>query len=365
MHLISDQLAGILTGSHVTRLRAESWFAGDMIAEIPVASGSLGYDSSIAIPENLSITVPRVDRGVNYTPANDDDPLNRYGQLLRVEYGVDIEFGVTEYVPLGWFLIDTPRTEGDVVSVRANGLLHLIEEAGFVAPFEPTGNLTDVVRALVEPALTVEFTGLTDRAVPQGMAFEKDRLGGLFEVLDAWPAEAKVDENGTLQVFAPEDPDVIPATVWDLSDASDGTVMRWQGGGSRADTFNIVVARGEDSAGTRVQGVANDLDADSPLRIGGPFNPLPVPFEFFSPLLTTVDQCRTAARTILNRKRRTTFRTIECETIPNPGLQTGDAVSFSSASLNLSGVAIIDAFELPLIAGAGSMRLRLRVVSSG
>jgi hypothetical protein len=244
--------------------------------------------------------------------------------------------------------------------VRANGLLQLVEEADFVAPFQPDGTLVSTVRALVEPALTVQFTGLTDRSVPAGMQWDKDRLGALHEVLDAWPAAAEVTPEGELLVQPP--PSEPGISVWDLSDENDGTVTRWRGGSSRAGLFNVVVARGEDVNGEPVQGVVLDAAGSSPTRAQGPYNPLPVPHEFFSPLLTTVDQCRAAAATILERKQRTQARRLDVSTVPQYALQVGDTATVTGEEIGLAGaLAVIESLALPLTPGGGAMGLSLRV----
>ncbi len=55
----------------------------------------------------------------------------------------------------------------------------------------PSGTYTLTIRALVEPALTVEFgAGLVDGSVPVGMQWDDDRMGALSEVPRSRPARA-------------------------------------------------------------------------------------------------------------------------------------------------------------------------------
>ncbi|MGW6295176.1 DUF5047 domain-containing protein [Streptomyces sp. NPDC055058] len=330
---LTDQAAAVLGRSFVMEVRASSWRGGELLADdVPVADGSESRDRSLGVPERITLTVPRRDRGTVWDPGADPDhPLASYGQQLHIAYGVDVGKGDFEWIDRGWFLITDTTTDGDTVNVTAQGLLTLIEEARFVAPYQPAAGdtLASTVRGLVEPALTVVFDEtLVDRAVPLAMQWDEDRLGALNEVLDAWPAEAHVTEAGLLLVEPVTD---LATPVLALTDGQDGTVMRWQGATSRDGAFNAVVAQGEDAENNQIRGVAYDLT--SPYRIGGPYHALPVPYFYASPLLKTVAQCRQAAATRMTRLRRTADRRMEVRMVPHPGLQLGDTVTVNDGVL--------------------------------
>ena len=361
MLTLTADAASALARSWTMSVRVESWLADALLAEdVPVAAGSLEVDRTLRVPERVSLTVPRTTRdGASWDPAGKaDHPLAAYGQELRVSVGIGLANGVVETLQLGWFTIASSETDGDTVTVEAVGQLGLIDEARFVAPFQPTGTFTTTLRALVEPALTVDLTAApTDRAVPASMSWDEDRLGAVFELLDAWPAEARVDEAGVLVVTSATDPTVPVATV---TDGTGGTVVRWQGSTSRDGAVSVVVARGLAADGTQVQGAA--YDGTTALRYGGPFNPLPVPFFYFSPLLTTVAQCKAAARTVLARLRRQSSRRLAATVVPNPALQVGDLVSVTGNGL-VAAPCLVEALTLPLTPDGGPMTLGLRVVS--
>lgn len=354
---MSDEALAVVQGSHTMRIRAESWLGGDLIAaDIPIADGSEERDRSLAVPESVRLTVPREERGTSWEPVDPTHPLAAYGQQLRIDYGVDVG-GHTEWINRGWFLITTTETSDDTVTVNADGLLTLVDEAKFSAPFQPssTDTLESVVKALVEPALTLVVTSLVDRAVPQGMQWDTDRLGALREVVNTWPADMRVTEDGYLAIEPLADP---TTPVLALTDGVGGTVIRWQGNATRDGAFNVVVAQGEDSAGAQVQGAAYDRSAFSPFRIGGPFNPLPVPYFYQSPLLTTVAQCRAAAEATLLRLRRTASRQLVVTMVPHPGLVPGDLITVNGAGLT-GALAVIEKTSLPYSPGEMSMTVRL------
>lgn len=333
--------------SYTMRIRAESWLGDQLLGEVPVSDGSETRDRSLAVPEAVTLTVPRLDGGTSWEPVGRDHPLGSDGQRLRISLGIDLGNGETEWVERGWFLITDADTSDDTVTVTASGLLGLIDEAKFISPFEPTGTFSATLQALVEPALTVDLTAAPpDRTIPVGMQWDEDRLAGMHELLDAWPAVARVDENGVLVVTAAPTTFTSVAAITD--DPATGTVVKWQGKRSRDGSFNVVVARGQDPVfGTIIQGSAFDVNPDSPQRFGGPFNPLPVPFLFESPLLTTTDQCYFSARTILDRKRRTSARKLGAELVPHPGLVDGDVVTITGPEGVVNALGTIEQFTLP------------------
>jgi hypothetical protein len=252
------------------------------------------------------------------------------------------------------FLIHDSQVNGDTVNVNAVGLLQWIDEARLVSPFQPTGTLLSTLRDLIEPALTVAVDAtLVDRAVPAGINFDEDRLGAVNELLDAWPAVAQVDPAGYLLVT----PATLSATpVLTISSGAGGTIINATGSSTRDGAYNVVVARGTAADGGQVQGQAYDTYG-GPKTYGGPFNPLPVPFFFVSPLLTDVGECDEAAGTILARKRRESAREFTVEMVPHPAIQHGDVVTADGV------LCVVQGLQLPYRANGGSMLLTLKVLA--
>lgn len=356
---MSDAAAEAIQRGYVLHCRGSAWLAGELLAEdIPIDRGDEETDRSLRIPERVTIQVPRLDRGVSWDPTDDiGHPLAAYGQTIRIDLGVDLGRAGIEWLRRGEFLVGSNAVDGETVNVELVGLLQLVDEARFVSPFQPTGTFASTVRDLVEPALTVEIDGaLVDRAVPGALNWDEDRLDGLYELLDAWPADAYVRPDGVLYVTTAD------ATLGasSLTDGAGGTVLRYATGSSRDGGVSVVVARGQAADGSQVQGVAYDNLAGSPHRINGPFNPLPVPHFFFSPLLTTSAQCRASAQTILKRLRRTTSRMLTASLVPNPAMQAGDAIAVTSSTLTAAPT-VLEHLRLPYTADAGDASARLRL----
>lgn len=357
----SARFLAAMTGSYVLHTRVESWLGGVLLDDnVPVSEASEEVDRTLNVPERLSMTVPITDRGVNYDPTlNPEHPLAPYGQQLRVSVGVEIAPDLIEWVTRGWYLIQDAQVEGDTVTISGVGLMGLIEEARFVSPFQPSGTIVSTLRKLIEPALTVVVdSSLTDRSVPSGIAWDEDRLGAVAELLDGWPADGRVTSEGYLHVSEPVDASV---SVLTITDGSVGTLVDRTLKLSRDGAANVVVARGESSAGAVVQGVAYDLTG-GPQSYDGPFNPLPVPYFYSSPLLTTTAQANAAARTVLARLRRSSRQDLEIEAVPHYALESGDRITVQSDRLGIDQDAIVERLSLPLTAGGGAMKASVRSV---
>lgn len=360
MITLSTAAQSVVTRSHKRFLAVESWRGGTLLAtDIPVDKADEDTDRSLRVPERVTFSIPRRDRGVSWSPVGDDHPLAAKGQTLRVKLGVGLAYDTVEWFQRGVFLIQDSAAVDDTVTVNAVGLLTYIDEARLVSPFQPTGTLVSTLRALIEPALTVNVdAALVDRAVPATVNFDEDRLGAVMQLLDAWPADAYVDPGGFLQVTTAAQS---TTPVLALTDGVGGTIITASGSSTREGAANVVVARGTASDGGQLQGVAYDTTGGG-TSYGGVFNPLPVPRFFASPLLTTVDQCNAAAATMLARLRRNTGREFTISMVPHPGIQVGDVGSITTE--DFQGPCSVEVLKLPYLADGGDMSVTVRAVTS-
>lgn len=357
IQMSADALSVLLSGAQRHHVRIESWLDDQLLADdVPINAGGEECDRSQQVPERVSLTVPRTADGVNWSPDDDLHPLAANGQRLRVLLGVGLANGVVEWVQRGEFVVFSSEASGDTVSVQAYGLLWLVAEARLVSPYQPTGTLVSTLRGLIEPALTVDVdAALVDRGVPAGVNYDEDRLGAVLELLDAWPAAAQVQPEGYLLV----EPDTDP-TVADLALSSTGAsavLVNRTGSSSRDGFTNVIVARGTSPDGGQIQGAAFDT-SPGPRQYGGPANPLPVPFYYASPLLTTVAQCNSAAATVLARRRRQAQQPFDIVIPPRPDIVAGDAVSVDGV------LCTVEKLGLPYVPDQSGMPLTLRRVPS-
>lgn len=350
----SATAAAVLTGSSFLQsIRVESWRGGQLLdADVPIVAGAEDLDRSLRVPERITLSVPRLYRGTSYAPVAVDDPLAANGQLLRVLYGVAGRGRQVEWLQRGWFVLQDAIPSGDTVEVTGAGLLALIDEADLVSPFQPSGTIGACVRKLLEPAVTVDLRAApTDRTVPASLAIDDDRLQGLFDLLDAWAADGAVSADG---VFT-----VVPAgqaSEVDVFITTSTTAVRAAGTSTRDGASNVIVVRGTTTDGGQIQAVS--YETTGPRGYGGPFNPLPVPYIFASPLMTTPIQCAAAAATVLERRRRAAGATLQVEAIPDPRLQLGDIARVITDEYSLDGP--IEQLRLPYTPDGGPMVLGVR-----
>lgn len=349
---ISAAAAGSLLGGNQRRfLRVESWLDDVLLDDdVPVQSGTEDIDRASNVPERITLTAPQRRRGVDYTPGELDGALSANGQMLRIVVGIGVGFQNIEWITRGWYVITESEADNDEVRVEAAGLLWKIQEARLITPLQPSGTFKSTIRNLIEPAITVEFdAALADRAVPASVNYDDDRLNALNATLDAWPAEAVVTSEGFLYVTSTEDPATVSLA---LSTADGGTVIKRVGKSTRDGVYNAVVAQGTLADGGLVRGVLYDFTG--PKRYGGPFNELPVPRFYDSPLITTQAQANAAAVSLLRRMKRTTSQEYKVEMVPHPALQVGDRITVDDVPY------IVEASKLPLTAGGGAQELRVR-----
>lgn len=115
---VSDQAAAVMVDGYVMHTRVESWRGPDLLDDdVPVESGTETVDVTLAVPESIELTVPRLDRGVSYSPGSaTDHPLACWGQRLRIYLGVGLGSQI-EWIRRTWFYITDTDTEGDAVTV--------------------------------------------------------------------------------------------------------------------------------------------------------------------------------------------------------------------------------------------------------
>lgn len=355
---VSDKCRSILNGRSFKYLvRAQSWLEGRLLSdEVPISAASETSTRANNVPEYVTFTVPGKMRGFDWSPTTDDHPLSSNGQELRVQLGIDLGPDGVEWIQRGVFRIQEAEDDGNgAVDVTATGLLAIVQESRFPTPYKPTGTMASTIRGLVEPGLSVAFTGLVDRSVPAGINYDQDRLTALNEVLDAWAAESVVTPDGYLLVFANSTP---TEPVLSLTHEVGGTIIKAVGSSTREDGYNVVIASGSKADGTEVVGRANVLTG--PQRYGGPWSPLPVTFEYSSPLLTTVAQCTAAATSIRNRKQRSVGRQFVITCVPDPTIELGDPVAVTTEHVT-DLLCTVEAMTLPYV--PGEMVLTVREVS--
>ena len=355
------ELSQLLAASHPIRVRAELWRGTDYLGSAPLVGGQLTEKGDQLVEGTLDLDVARIDpkTGASWVPDEPLDPLNIYGQRVRLSYDVGRADGSWLTCGLGWFIVDEWELDGDVVTVSALDVMDAVRTARLLAPLAPksSGTFASELRRLIGGRVPVDLSDApADRAVPSGMSWDEDRLGAVDELLNAWPARAELDSDGVLVVL-PDDLDEQPADV-QLVEGSGGVIIRRRRAGSREGLANVVVARGDqlaDATAPAVVGYAADLTPSSPTYVEGPMGEL-VRY-FASPLLRTTGQANAAARTILRRSLRPA-NVIPVELLPDPRIGVNTRVQLVRATGETT-EHIVTSAALPLTGAGGAMSIEL------
>lgn len=352
--------ASVLAAAASWRPMVSSWLGGSVLADdIPVLAGKVTWTVGQQVQSSLSLTVAAssVEDGRTryWRPTSPADPLARFGQVLDVSLLVD---GVI--TRLGRFQIDNWMDGADgQIEVTAAGMLQAVADDRLIEATGPRddGTLRSEFARLTPGYMSVQFDpSLVDRDCPKAMEFDEDRLKGLYEIADAWPARLREDSWGGIVILPPL-PE-IPTPVVTLMDGEGGTVISAPTSDSREGAYNMFIARSS----------ANGVDAQAVVTVSdGPMNPdgnyHPVPKFFSSPLLMDEDQCRAAATTMRNSSVRQS-RVRKVRMAPDPRIELDDAVQLfvdrgKPRSSREWGYVV--GVEMPLTVSDGPMRADIAV----
>jgi hypothetical protein len=363
----------VLAGAAHWAPSVSAWRGATSLAEeVPITAGRLTASADQDIPERLTFTVPewasttQHPNGFSWVPDGPRHPLSSMGQF--VEVGINVWSSVTGGDPgappssvtrLGRFQIqdwDHDDSTGSV-QVECVGLLQRVADARFRTPMvpRPTGTLVSEFKRLMVSGVPVEFSAeLVDRAVPQAFGWDEDRLGALMEIVEAWPARMRVDQNGTLQVLPPLSSQ--PTPVLTLTDGERGTLIGAPRAGGRDGVFNVVVARSsatDEPSRAPLQAVAEVVEGDLTPSVYGE-----VVRYWSSPLATSSGQLAAAARTILaDSVRPAKVRVVTCA--PDPRVELDDVLGLVRDGSTAQGWVV--GYDLPLTVADGAMWITVGV----
>lgn len=377
----------VLAGAAGWEPRVWSWLGSRLLhsSPIPVMSGRLTVDVTAAVPERVTLTVPRYADGVDWRPGDDaEHPLARYGQELQVSIVVSSSLpaadGALEWeTRLGRFLVVSWEDASDgSITVEASGRLRRLEDAGLAAPTQPRGGATlaSEARRLMPAGVSVAIDpALADRPCPAGMSWSASRLEALQEIADAWPARLRTDEWGQVVLAAP--PPELPTPVLSLSQGERGTVVHALGSDTREGAFNEVVTTSSAQGAEGVFAVAQVTSG--PLSVTGPYGP--VTRWWSSPLIRSTSQALASAKTILSRSMLPSRR-LPVTCAPDPRVDVDDPIEVLHGDLQeVRDVVSVDgrrevvsrwvpsqrtwgtvvAYDLPLTVDDGPMRIDVGV----
>lgn len=378
MQTTTPEFRAALKGSYIPTCTVDAWYDGRLILEnVPVVSSSVTVDGTRSISGSLTVTAASPDDTL--VPDRWDAPLAPFGSQLHVRAGVRYGSGSTEQVSLGWYRIDSAEPQdhwakytpdfdanptqeprwvkrGTQVTCEASDRMSVVDDAAFVSPEAPTSttSVIEEIRRLVQDLVPVaNLTGVTDAAIPAGIAYQTSRVQAIQDLANVLGRVARIDPNGALDLIPK-----VPSTtsVWTVSVGVDGEITNWGRKLERRDLHNAVISTGQTSEGVPVQG--SKVESDGPLRWGGPFGR--VPFGHSSPLITTTAAAEADASTLLERLVRERVAPIQVTCSANPALEWNDTISLVLPNRTLKGVVRSITWPLP----AKTMQLTVLVPRS-
>lgn len=356
-------------------------YRGDtLLAEsVPVIGGNATGAVGQQVPEQVTFTVPRFTpalhgrRGrMDWMPRTPYDPLAKHGVVLHVSIEVESSItGASESgrwdTRVGTYRVHDWDSDGDTVTVTAQGMLLAALEDRFVVPHSTTGGMLSAeLRRILPPGMGVTIDpALADRRCPD-MSFGDDRIDALYEIADAWPARLRTDPYGNLALLPP-----LPTTPTPVLSLTDGhetvfvgkrheVVIGTSYSDTRAGVYNRVVTRGQEADTVDVPSVWAVAEVtEGPMSVHGPYGA--VTLYHASPLYTSYGLAAKGAQTRLETVTRAA-RSLPVQAAPDNRIELDDPVEVISGGVRSWGY--VTGYDLPLTVGDGPMRLDVGVATA-
>ena len=321
MRTVSSAAAAVLSQTVIPSLvmSATSWLGTVSLGPVPIVTGSWSVvdDESQAVHGELTFDVPRLAKWIATTPTH---PLAAYGQQIRAWVGIRLAGGGTEWVAVGRWRILTAKPVDDTIQVTCASLEKLVEWDRLLAPVRITGpTRSEGLVTLLDTSLPVLVRATANPAMGP-LPVDRDRLQGMQDLLDAWPARAYVDDQGTLIVTDPWSDLPAPVPVWSTA----GRLLSTDPGDSDDSGFNGYSVSTVPEDGTTAPVVETWVLQSGPMAWGPPYGRRPGFFE--SPTLPAdrVALANVAQNLTLGAARRA--RNLRVTTLPDPRVQRGDVI---------------------------------------
>lgn len=381
MRTVSAKWRTTLATTHGIRTTVDSYVLVNGVparkVRIPIISGEITFDSSAMSQRRVTLVVPLETPEARWDPSFDEDhPLAANGQRLDVRTGVLHPDDTTELLKQGQFQITSTTVDPDAktITVQAVDLIERWVDCPILqgGPFDGFGTswkYAEVANRLSYPALffgpgynqitPIDTSAMTNRNLEGPIEIVKaggqDRMQPLEKLLKAWPAQAAIDDDGTL-VFQPPittaktKPDLI-ITANDL----DSTVLSATNRNASRRVYNAVYVNVVNPTNGAVTWRAEAKVTEGAQAVDGPMGY--VPLFYNTPILMSQNQAQITANNLL-RQSLMNGMVMEVITVPDASIQLFDTIEyFPRVVSGFKG--LVTSIVMPLTAGQGPMQLGL------
>lgn len=341
MRPVTDSFLNTVRGPHKAVFRARlvwPWVSGVSPAgaglPLQVIQGDVTFDVNSDVNGTMDLFL-----------GEPFENINPYAHEIYLERGVQYANGITEYVGLGYFRVNSvedtvlrsKKYTGSAVRISGEDRKANLRDGRVVAPmqFDASASVASVIDFLINDVMPGVPTIYDSTGWPGGTAaattlgsthiLDRDRLAFIQELVTSYGKICYFDYAGRLVVKTPPSTTGVP--VFNINAGLNGVMVKATRTISRDSVYNAVVATGEPVADSDpVYGIAVDDDPKSPTYWGGVFGK--VPRFFSSSFLYTNDQARNAAANLLVSARGLPY-SVSLGMVPNPALEAWDVVSVS------------------------------------
>lgn len=391
MPTLSPEFLAASKGSHTVTARADVYYAGGFVTSVPLVSGTVNVDRT---SDNCRSGTAIVG-DPSFAPTFVNSPLAPYGAELRLQYGLTLDSGLTEWVQLGVFTLDETDCEdstGDLPELTFYDRSKVLQRCNFRGdgnwggmgvracitqlvqnPFPKDKNIPKVI---FDPAL-----GSTDQKIPGGTLFASGdgSRWQTTQLLCGWlNAEGRFGADGNFYVMPISTLIGVasPVAVWEFDAGVGGTLIQAKRGIARTGCYNFVWCQGvvNQNAPSPV-GWAFDTDPRSPTFWGTHRNDGDTKYvQPFGPSVLYVqnDQLLTSAACTAYAQQQLSqvlglARSLDFTAAPMPGLEAGDIVKVTYKNGQYE-YHLLDQFSIPLGTGGnftGTTRTQTYQISGG
>lgn len=349
MFISSDRFAESVKNSHdvITKCEIIDPSGTNVVGELDVIAGSVSVDSTRKTRRSCSLSMQ--DPTGDLVPNAINDILQPYsGYSLRVWRGISWRDGKSELFPLGTFWPYNPRVNDldNSLQINVDGYdrSKIISRMRWTAPYTiPAGTNTN---AAIRTLLDNRMPGLRYNIEPSEhttptMVFGTDVSGN-----DPWAdAESIASSDGKELFFDARD----IVTIRKVPDPDQDPVVATFEEGENCTMTAISRENNGEVVYTGVVVIAEGSGLEEPIRyeLWRTDTTLRIPYFYYSPSITTVEQAQVAAQAMLQRVARAQYG-VQVQAVPDPRLEVGDVVRIRRARSKIDDVFTIISLTMPL-----------------